>query len=146
MWFLNLNQKLIYCRLTFFLLGRKFISPQQQVLDFGYFGWSQGSQRRAYLNHLRFWVESVIQLSSCFETVAPASFDEWRVTKDVCVQGFVVRCLRDARLLWLLRQVRCLMVVLPLSTLPRCLLVWFREQLGCRRSSCDIGCLRTSRS
>ena len=71
-----------------------------QVLDVSYFCWSQGSQRRANLVHLRFWIEPVFQLSPCFETVVSASFDDGSrfssgVYKDVNMQCFVAHCLHD---------------------------------------------------
>ena len=45
---------------------------------------------------------------------------------------------RHMHLFRLLRQLRCLVVVVLTSTLLRCLLDLFREQLVCRRSSCVI--------
>ena len=55
---------------------------------------------RTNVVHPRFWIEYVFQLSPCFETVAPASFDNGSrfpggVFYDVRMQGFVVRCLHD---------------------------------------------------
>ena len=55
---------------------------------------------RANLVHLRYWIEYVFQLSSRFETVAPASLDNGSrfsggVYNNVRMQGFVVRCLHD---------------------------------------------------